>query len=116
MKSTVSSPKHDENMLDEIRSIFELSESELADLFRIRRQSIAEWRTKGVPAARRATFEHVVGLARTIGRELIASHIAEAVRTPDPWLANRTILQTIAQEGPAAVDGYLARLFSYSGL
>jgi hypothetical protein len=104
-----------EPALDEIRRIFGLSEAELGDLFAVRRQSIEDWRRRGVPAARRATLEQIAGLARALERELIPTHIPEVVRTRDAWLSNKNILETIETGGVERVYGYLHRLFSYSG-
>ena len=104
-----------ERLLDEIRSTFALSESELGDLLGVRRQSISEWRLYGVPVQRMATVEHVAALAKILRKELIPSHIPEIVRRKDAWLDDKSILQTIAHVGVDRVYGYLHRLFSYSG-
>ena len=104
-----------ERLLDQIQSIFALNESELGDLFGVRRQSLSEWREYGVPLRRLATVEHVAALARALRKELIASHIPEIVRRKDAWLGEKTILQTIAHEGVDRVYGYLHRLFNYVG-
>ena len=104
-----------EPMLDDIRRIFGLSEAELGDLFAVRRQSIEDWRKRGVPAARRATLEQFAGLARSLERELIPSHIPQVVRTRDAWLGNKNILETLESSGVEKVYGYLHRLFAYPG-
>jgi transcriptional regulator with XRE-family HTH domain len=101
-------------LLDRIRSTLGLRESELADLFGVRRQSIQEWRTKGVPIARRASVERLVGLARVLREEIIESRIPEIVRTPDEWLDGKNMLETIEQKGVDPIYAYLKRLFSYS--
>ena len=99
-------------LLDEIREVFGLSESELADLFRVRRPSVAAWRETGIPQTRRATAERLLDLARVFAREVIPSRIPEIVRTPDAWLGDRSVLEVLGSEGP--VYAYLHRLFSYS--
>ncbi|MGH7723135.1 MAG: hypothetical protein ACRENL_09955 [Candidatus Dormibacteria bacterium] len=101
-------------LLDEIRDILGLSESEIADLFGVRRPSLTAWRSVGIPQGRRATAERLRGLARVFDRELIHSRIPEIVRTPDAWLGNRTILDVLIAEGPDPVYGYLSRLFAYA--
>lgn len=101
-------------LLDEIREILGLSESELADLFRVRRPSLTAWRAVGIPRARRATAERLQALARVLDRELIRSRIPEIVRTPDAWLGDRTILGVLVSDGPDSVYGYLGRLFAYA--
>ena len=105
----------DSRILDRIRDVFQLSEHELAALFCVQRQSISGWRENGVPQARRASLERLDDLARVIRDEVIQSRIPQIVRTKDAWLGNRTILETIRTDGPEAVCGYLARLFTYNG-
>ena len=115
--ATLTKPRRTahEPMLDDIRRIFGLSEAELGDLFAVRRQSIEDWRKRGVPAARRASLEQIAGLARALEREIIPSHIPQVVRTRDAWLGNKNILETIESSGVEKVYGYLHRLFSYAG-
>lgn len=101
--------------LTEIRGIFGLSEAELADLFNVQRTSVTGWRENGVPQSRQASVERVHDLALALQREVVPSRIPEIVRTPDAWLNDRTILQTIRNEGAEAVYAYLHRLFAYGG-
>jgi predicted transcriptional regulator len=115
MKTVAARRRGAERHLDDIRSIFGLSEGELADLFGVRRQSIAEWRMLGVPVQRIATLEHVVGLAKVLRQELIPTHIPEIVRRKDAWLDNKSILQAVEQDGVDRVYAYLHRLFTYRG-
>ena len=103
-------------LLDEIRATFALSESELADLFGVRRPSLVAWRTTGIPPARRATAERLQDLARVFHHHLLPTRIPGVVRTPDAWLGGRTILDVLKTEGPAPVYSYLGRLFAYDGV
>lgn len=102
-------------MLDEIEAILGLKETELADLFNVRRPSVSGWREAGIPQTRRASAERILDLARVLAHELKESRIPEIVRTKDAWLDNRTILETIAVHGVEPVYGYLHRLFAYRG-
>jgi DNA-binding XRE family transcriptional regulator len=99
--------------LDEIREVFGLSKSEMADLLRRRPQSLIEWETRGIPAEKRASVERLLDLAQLFRSRLIASRIPEIVRTPDAWLGNRTILETLRIEGVDPIYAYLGRLFNY---
>jgi len=76
-------------MLDAIREILGLSESDLADLFRVRAPSVYGWRAAGIPDARRASVERILDLATVLRREIKATRIPQIVRTPDDWLAAR---------------------------
>lgn len=97
-----------------VRTAFGLSDEELADLFKIRRSSLAGWREHRIPLGRRATVARLVELARVLVRDVRHERLPEIVRTPDAWLGGKTILQTIADDGPDAVYAYLHRLFSYA--
>lgn len=99
--------------LDEIAKTLELSETELADLFNVRRPSLSGWREHGIPATRRASVERLLDLSRVLKREIIATRVAQIVRTADQWLDNKTILQVIRHDGAEPVYAYLHRLFSY---
>ena len=101
--------------LDRIRDVFALSEHELAALFGVQRQSVTEWREKGIPRARAASVERLVDLANVFAREVIETRIPEIVRTEDEWLPRKTILETIKSDGPEPIYRYLRRLFAYSG-
>lgn len=87
----------------------------MADLFGVRQPSLAEWRSRGIPATRRASVERLHELARVLQREVLAARIPEIVRTRDEWLGGRSILEVIRAEGVEPVYGYLARLFAYAG-
>ena len=102
--------------LQEIREVFGLSRSEIADLLGRRAQSLIEWETRGVPRDKRASVERLLDLAQLFRRRVIASRIPEIVRTPDAWLGNRTILETLRAEGVDPIYAYLGRLFNYGGM
>ncbi|MBV8709251.1 MAG: hypothetical protein JO028_18835 [Acidobacteriaceae bacterium] len=101
--------------LEEIREIFGLSRSELADLLGRRAQSVLEWETRGIPRDKRATVERLLDLAHVFSKRVIASRIPEIVRTPDAWLGGRTIFETLRTDGVDPIYAYLGRLFTYSG-
>jgi DNA-binding XRE family transcriptional regulator len=102
--------------LQEIREVFGLTRSELADLLGRRAQSVVEWETRGVPREKRASLERLHDLAQLFRRRVIASRIPEIVRTPDSWLGNRTILETLRADGVDPIYAYLGRLFHYGGM
>jgi len=102
-------------MLDEIERTLGLKETELADLFGVRRPSVSGWREAGIPRTRQASVERLLDLARVLAREVKESRIPQVVRTKDEWLENRSILETIALRGVEPVYGYLRRLFAYQG-
>jgi len=101
-------------MLDAIREILGLSESDLADLFRVRAPSVY---AGAPPVSGRATRERgtYLGSRDRAPPEIKATRIPQIVRTPDDWLGGKTILETIRDDGPEAVYAYLHRLFAYTG-
>jgi DNA-binding XRE family transcriptional regulator len=101
--------------LQEIRDVFGLTKAELADLLGRRAQSLIEWETRGVPREKQASVERLLDLAQLFRRRVIASRIPEIVRTPDSWLGNRTILETLRIDGVDPIYAYLGRLFNYGG-
>ena len=101
--------------LEEISEIFGLTRAEMADLLGRRAQSVAEWEIRGIPREKRASVERLFDLAQVFRKRVIASRIPEIVRTPDAWLGNRSILETLRTDGVDPIYTYLARLFSYSG-
>jgi DNA-binding XRE family transcriptional regulator len=109
MKGTISE-------LQEIQDVFGLTRAEMADLLGRRAQSIIEWETRGVPREKRASVERLLDLAQLFRRRVTASRIPEIVRTPDSWLGNRTILETLRVDGVDPIYAYLGRLFNYGGM
>jgi hypothetical protein len=87
-----------------------------ADLLGRRAQSLIEWETRGIPREKRASVERLLDLAQLFRKRVIASRIPEIVRTPDPWLGNRTILETLRVDGVDPIYAYLGRLFNYGGM
>jgi len=102
--------------LQEIQEVFGLTKSEMADLLGRRPQSIIEWESRGIPRERRASVERLLDLAHLFRRRVIAARIPEIVRTPDSWLGNRTILETLRADGVDPIYAYLGRLFNYGGM
>ena len=101
-------------VLDEIRTTFGLSETELAALFGVTRPSVAKWRLRGVPAERAADVDRVRELAVYFTRRFVAVRIPQIIRTPGKGLGGKTVLAVIAKSGVDPVYAYLERLFSYT--
>lgn len=105
--------------LDEIRGIFDLSETELGALFRVSRQAVAHWRTHGIPPHRAADVDRIVELARYLAHEFIRERLPQIVRTPgrsnDDALGGRTFLEVLSSDGPMPIYRHLEQLFAYIG-
>ena len=100
--------------LDEIRSVFGLSESDLAGLFAVSRPAVGRWRAGGVPVERGADVDRVRELAAYFHRRFIPSRIPQIVRTPGRGLGGKSVLTVISESGVEPVYGYLERLFAYT--
>ena len=101
--------------LEEVQHTFGLSQSELADLFDRRPQSIREWHARGIPQDQQATAGRLLDLARLFRKKIKLQRIPQIIRTPDEWLNQRSILDVLRTEGVGPVYSYLGRLFSYIG-
>jgi DNA-binding transcriptional regulator YdaS (Cro superfamily) len=90
-----------------------LSPEATGRLFGVSRQAVNLWLKTGVPADRRASVERVFSLTQVLTQTLKKERIPEIVREPMPGLADRSILSTIAESGPAPVFAMLDRARSY---
>lgn len=97
--------------LDRIRRILGLSEAELARLLGVSRQAVEQWRTRGIPAERRADVDRLLAAANWLSEQLVPSRIPQIVRNPVPALEGRSMLVYAAEAGPLALLHHLARLF-----
>lgn len=105
--------------LDEIRATFDLSETELGELFGVTRQAISHWRRHGIPPHRSADVDRVSELARYLAREFAPERLPQIVRTPGrdkrDSLRGRTFLEVLRAEGVMPIYRHLQQLFAYSG-
>lgn len=99
--------------VDRIGEVFALNTTELGRLFGVSRQAVDQWRDRGIPAERSADIDRVRELAELYHREFIPERIPQIVRQPIARLAGRTVLEAIADDGPAIVREYLARTFAF---
>lgn len=68
--------------LDMIADTFGLNDTNLAKLFGVRRQAIAQWRADGVPSARAEKVSVVASLADLMSRKLKAERVPGIFRRP----------------------------------
>lgn len=84
--------------LRRIQRVFGLSTTEAAALFGVRRQAVAQWLERGVPAARASKVTVVARTADLLGRMLVADRIPGIARTRAAAYGGRTMLEMIAQD------------------
>lgn len=81
--------------LDRVAGVFALSDTELARLFDVSRQRIAQWREEGVPVNHQPKLNAIARIADVLERNLLSERIPGVVRTPAPAFGKRTLLEQI---------------------
>ncbi len=100
-------------LLDRIKEVFGLSETELSALFGVSRPAVAKWRSAGIPMERIADVDRVTELAEYFHRKFIPLRIPQIVREPGYEDDRRSFLEIIREEGVLPVYADLAETFSY---
>lgn len=106
----------DQSALDEIRTVLGLTETDLAALLGVRRQAVAQWRTRGLPAEREAQVDELRQLCRDLTEVLRPDRIPAVVRRSVPNLGGRTWLDWMQEHGPADTRDRLRAVFSFQTL
>jgi hypothetical protein len=84
--------------LSRLMSSFQLSKTDLAELFGVRRQAIDGWLRKGVPADRQEKVHTLVALADMLERKLKPGRLPGVARTPADAYGGLTMLEMIQQD------------------
>jgi hypothetical protein len=84
--------------LSRLMSSFQLSKTDLAELFGVRRQAIDGWLRKGVPADRQEKVHTLVALADMLERKLKPGRLPGVSRTPADAYGGLTMLEMIQQD------------------
>jgi transcriptional regulator with XRE-family HTH domain len=105
-----TSPCH---QIVEIQKILRLTESEMAEVLKVRQKTLARWQDGHVPVRHRAGVQKLYELALVLRHEVLSSRIEKIIRTPAANLGERSILQVIQSEGVGPIYEYLERLFAY---
>lgn len=85
-----------ESPLGHVAAVFDLSTTELARLFGVRRQAVQQWFAEGVPPARQAKLAAVAHIADLLQRNLVAERIPGIARAPAAAYGDLTMLEMIA--------------------
>ena len=84
--------------LPHLMAAWDLTVTDVAGLFGVRRQAVQQWLDLGVPAARRPKLVTILGIADLLERNLLPERIAGIVRAPSPADGGRSMLDTIADD------------------
>jgi hypothetical protein len=103
----------DQSALNEIRDVLRLSETELGDLLKVRRQAVAQWRRRGIPSERAVEIDQHRQLCRYLTTAIKPERIPAVVRRSVPQLGGRTWLEALREEGPVATHERFKAVFSY---
>src|SRR5215211_5343469 len=95
--STITPPRS-AAILDRIEDAFELSNTQLAGLFGVRRQALDGWRERGVPGARLEKATTVAEIADLLSHRLKPERVPGVARRPAATYAGLTMLEMISRD------------------
>jgi DNA-binding XRE family transcriptional regulator len=90
--------KRDARLLSGIQETFGLTDTELAELFGVRRQAVGQWRRRGVPSARQEKASAVASIADLLAHQLRRERIPGIARRPARAYGGRTMLEMIERD------------------
>jgi hypothetical protein len=90
--------QQDQSLLERIQTVFDLSFTDLARLFGVRRQAIAQWLDDGLPAARQPKALIVAQIADLLERNLLPIRIPAVARTSAEAYGGRSMIDMIAED------------------
>lgn len=104
----------EEAPLERIASVLEVSRTELAQLFGVRRQAIEQWEARGVPGERQEKLATLDAIVDLLAAKLKPERIPGVVRRPAAAYGDRTILDAIAVGEEALVLDQLRDAFDWA--
>jgi hypothetical protein len=84
--------------LEPLMASWDLSITDVARMFGVRRQAVQQWLGEGVPPARRSKLLAVLGIADLLERNLLPERIPGVVRTASEADGGRSMLDAIAAD------------------
>jgi DNA-binding XRE family transcriptional regulator len=88
----------EEHPLRRLMDAFELSKTELASLFGVRRQAVDQWLERGVPSERREKVQTLIAICDLLERKLKPGRLAGVARRPAEAYGGKTMLELIAAD------------------
>jgi transcriptional regulator with XRE-family HTH domain len=104
----------DGHELSRLMSSFQLSKTDLAELFGVRRQAIDGWLKKGVPAERQEKLQALAALADLLERKLKPGRVPGVARTPADAYGGLTMLEMIERDRHRELLALVRRSFDWS--
>jgi hypothetical protein len=100
--------------IERLLASWDLSITDLAGLFAVRRQAVQQWLDDGVPAARRPKLGTLLRIADLLERNLVPERIPAIVRTPGPAYGGRSMLELIAADRHEELLDLVRRSFDWA--
>lgn len=88
----------EEHPLRRVMEAFDLSKTELASLFRVRRQAVDQWLEHGIPTDRQEKVQTLLAVCDLLERKLKAGRLAGIARRPAVAYGDKTLLELIAED------------------
>jgi len=88
----------EEHPLRRLMDAFELSKTELASLFGVRRQAVDQWLERGVPSERQEKLQTLIAICDLLERKLKPGRLAGVARRPADAYGGKTMLELIAAD------------------
>jgi DNA-binding XRE family transcriptional regulator len=88
----------EEHPLRRVMDAFELSKTELASLFGVRRQAVDQWLERGVPSERQEKVQTLIAICDLLERKLKPGRLAGVARRPADAYGGKTMLELIAAD------------------
>ncbi|HVF07769.1 MAG TPA: hypothetical protein VNC60_04250 [Actinomycetota bacterium] len=100
--------------LESLLAGWQMTVTEMATLFGVRRQAVAQWLDDGVPAVRLPKLATVLRLAELLERNLRAERTAAVVRAPSDRWGGASMLEMIAADRHEELLAHVARSFDWA--
>jgi predicted XRE-type DNA-binding protein len=99
--------------LDHILGVWNLSQSDAAELFGVTRQAISKWRAQGAPTSRIDALADLSAATDILVRYLKRDRIPAVVRRPSDELGGRSLLDLVGAGRFEDVLGACRRMFQF---
>jgi len=85
-------------LLDDVQATFGLTDTELAELFGVRRQAVGQWRERGLPSARQEKAAAIASIGDLLAHRLKRERIPGIARRTASAYGGLTMLEMIERD------------------
>lgn len=101
-------------VLDPPQRLLQLTDTELGRLFGVRRQAIAQWRERGLPASRQAKAATLGAISDLLERMLKRERIPGIARKPAREYGGLTMLEMVERDRHEELHEKVRRSFDWA--